>query len=82
MEHTSAIFAQRLIGPLACLDVTWLHVHKALKNQHTRDWYVQSGSMVVQFWTPKVYYFKMDLGRFRKEQLDLKQAITPMKPGV
>ena len=27
MEHTSAIFAQWLIGLLASLDVTWRHVH-------------------------------------------------------
>ena len=28
MEHTSAIFAQRLEGPLASLDVTWRHGDK------------------------------------------------------
>ena len=33
-------------------------------------------SMVVQFGTPKAYFFKMNLRRFRKEQLDLYQAIT------
>ena len=72
----SAIFAQRLTGPLASLDKTWRHVHKMLKSRLTMDWYVQSWSMVVQFGTPKVYFFKMNLRRFRKEQLDLLQAIT------
>ena len=28
MEHTSAISAQRLIGPLAFLDVIYQHVHR------------------------------------------------------
>ena len=28
-------------------------------------------SMVVQFWTPKVYFFKLNLRRCRKGQLDL-----------
>ena len=49
----SRLFAQRLIGPLASLDITLRHVHVMLKSQHTRDWYFQSGSMVVQFGTPK-----------------------------
>ena len=62
----SAIFEQRLTGPLASLDKTWLHVHEMLKSRLTKDW-----SMVVQFGTPKVYFSKMNLRRFRKEQLDL-----------
>ena len=51
----SAIFAQRPIGPLASLDVTWWHVDRMLKSRHTRDLCVQSWSMVVQFGTPKAY---------------------------
>ena len=39
-----AIFADRLTGPLASLDVTWQLVHEALKSQLTRDRYVQSES--------------------------------------
>ena len=69
--HISAIFAQRLIGPLASLDVSWRHVHVMLKSRHTRDWWVQFWSMVVQFGTPKVYFFKMNLKRCRKGQLNL-----------
>ena len=42
----SVLFAQRLIGPLASLDITWRHVHKTLKNQHIRDWCVQFCSIV------------------------------------
>ena len=56
----SAIFAQRLTGPLASLDVTWRHVHVMLKSQHTRDWCILSWSMVVQFGTPNVYFFNMN----------------------
>ena len=67
----SAIFAQRLTGPLASLDETWRHVHETLKSRLTKDWYIQSWSIVVQFGTPKVYLFKMNLRRFSKEQLDL-----------
>ena len=67
----SAIFAQRLMGLLASLDVTWRHVHETLRSQLTRDWYVQSWSVVVQFGTLKVFFFKMKSIRFRKEQLDL-----------
>ena len=66
----SAIFAQRLTGPLASLDESWRHVHETLKSRLTKDWYVQSWSMVVQFGTPRVYFFKMNLKRFRREQLD------------
>ena len=72
-SNMSAIFAQRLIGPLASLDVhvTWRHAHMMVKGQHTRDWYVQAWSMVVQFRTPKVYFFKMNSRRCRKGQLNL-----------
>ena len=42
-----------------------------VRSRLTKDWYVQSWSMVVQFGTPKAYFFKMNLRRFRKEQLDL-----------
>ena len=41
------------------------------KSWLTKDWYVQSWNIVVQFGTLKVYFFKMNLRRFRKEQLDL-----------
>ena len=79
----SAIFAQRLIGPLTSLDETWWHVHQMSKRRLTKDWYVKSWSMVVQFGNAKVYFFKMNLRRFRKEQLDLLQAITlTMKLGI
>ena len=36
-----------------------------------KDWCAQSWSMVVQFGTPQVYFFKRNLGRNRKGQLDL-----------
>ena len=71
MEHTSAISAQRLIGPLAFLDVIYQHVHRMLKSRHTKDWCDQSWSMVVQFGTPQVYSFKRNWRRYRKRQLDL-----------
>ena len=67
----SAILAQRLIGPLASLDVILRHVHETLKSQHTRDWYCQSESMIVQLGTPKIYFFKINLRRCRKELLNL-----------
>ena len=54
MEHTSAISAQRLIGPLAFFDVIYQHVHRMLKSQHIKDWFTQSWSMVVQFGTPQI----------------------------
>ena len=44
-------------SPLASLDETWRHVHSMLKSRLTKDWYVQSWSMVVQFGTPKAYFF-------------------------
>ena len=67
----STIFAQRLIEPLASVDVTWRHAHEALKSQLTKNWYVKSWSIVVQFRTPKVYFIQMNLRRYRKGQLDL-----------
>ena len=67
----SAISAQRLIGPLAFLDVIYQHVHRTLKSRHIKDWCAQSWSMVVQFGTPQVYFFKSNLRRYRKGQLDL-----------
>ena len=33
-----AISAQRLIGPLAFLDVIYQHVHRMLKSWHIKDW--------------------------------------------
>ena len=59
MEHTSAISAQRLIGPLAFLDVIYQHVHRMIKSRHIEDWCCQSWSMVVQFGTPQVYFFEV-----------------------
>ena len=49
MEHMSAIFALRLIGPLT----SW-QVHRNLKN--ARDWCIRFWSIVVEFETPKVYF--------------------------
>ena len=48
----SAISAQKLIGPLAFLDVT----SACLKSRYIKDWCSQSWSMVVQFGTPQVYF--------------------------
>ena len=62
----SAVFAQRLIGPLASLDITWRHVHETLKSQLIRDWYVQSWSMVVQFGTPKRILLQDELEKVQK----------------
>ena len=59
------------IGPLAFLDVIYQHVHRTLKSRHIKDWCAQSWSMVVQFGTPQVYFFKRNLKRYRKGQLDL-----------
>ena len=75
MEHTSAISAQRLIGPLAFLDVIYQHVHRTLKSRHIKDWCAQSWSMVVQFGTPQVYFFKRNLRRYRKGQLDFNRQL-------
>ena len=47
------------------------HVHRTLKSRHIKDWCAQSWSMVVQFGTPQVYFFKRNLRRYRKGQLDL-----------
>ena len=44
----------KLTGPLTSLDETWRHVYEMLKSRLTKDWYVQSWSMVVQFGTPKI----------------------------
>ena len=59
--HMSATFVQRSMRPLVSFDVTWRHVQRMLKSQHTRDWCVQSWSMVVQSGTPKKY-FRIFLG--------------------
>ena len=59
---------------LAFLNVIYQHVHRMLKSRHTctKDWCAQSWSMVVQFRTPQVYFFKRNLRRYnRKWQLDL-----------
>ena len=61
MEHKSAISAQRLIGPLAFLDVIYQHVHRTLKSRHIKDWCAQSWSMIVQFGTPQADFFKKNL---------------------
>ena len=68
--HVSNI-CTRQIGPLAFLDVIYQHVHRMLKSRHTKDWCTKSWSMVVQFGTPQVYFFKRNLRRYRKGQLDL-----------
>ena len=78
----SAICAQRLIGPLAFLDVIYQHVHRMLMSRHIKDWCAQFWSMVVQFGTPQVYFFKRNFRRYRKGQLDLLQATTSMTLGA
>ena len=67
----SAISAQRLIGSLDFLDVIYQHVHMTLKSRHIKDRCAQSWSMIAQFGTPQVYFFKGNLRRYRKGQLDL-----------
>ena len=67
--NTSAISAQRLIGPLAFYDIIYEHVYRMLKSRHTKDWCAQSWSMVVQFGTPQVYLLKRNLRRYRKGRL-------------
>ena len=49
--HVSNIYtkAKRTLG---FLDETKRHVHETLKSRLTKDWYVQSWSVVVQFGTP------------------------------
>ena len=64
---------------LAFLDVIYQHVHRMLKSRHIKDWCAQSWSMVVQFGTPQVYFFKR---RYRKGQLEMSQATTSMKLGA
>ena len=61
----SAIFAQRLTGPLASLDETWRHVHETLKSRLTKDWYVQSeyGSSV---WNPQSILLQDELEKVQK----------------
>ena len=56
---------------LGFLGVIYQHVHRTLKSQHIKDWCAQSWSMVVQFGTPQVHFFKRNLRRYRKGQLDL-----------
>ena len=80
--HMSAISAQRLIGPLSFLDVIYQHAHRTIKSRHIKDWCAQTWSMVVQFGTPQVYFFKRNLRRYRKGKLDLWQATTSMKLGA
>ena len=58
----SAIFAQRLTGPLTSLDVKE-SAYKGLVCP-----VLAYGSSV---WDPNVYFLKINLRRFRKEQLDL-----------
>ena len=53
------------------LDLIYQHAHRMLNSRHTKDWGAQSWSMVVQFGTPQVHYFKKNLRRYRKGQLDL-----------
>ena len=62
----SAVFAQRLTGPLASLDETWRHVHEMLKRRLTKDWYVQSWSIVVQFGTPQSILLQDELEKIQK----------------
>ena len=64
MEHTSAIFAQRLTGPLASLDETWRHVHEMLKSRLTKDWYVLEYSISV--WDPQSILLQDELEKVQK----------------
>ena len=61
--------------------VTYDHV-AIYASDYIKNWYAQSWSMVVQFGTSQVYFFKKNLRRYRKWQLDLHQATTSMKLGV
>ena len=63
MEHTSAISAQRLIGPLAFLDVIYQHVHRTLKSRHIKDWCAQYGSSV---WDPSSILLQEELEKVQK----------------
>ena len=52
MEHTiimSATFAQKQIGLLAFLGVTYRQFHMMVKSRHIKDWCAKSWSIVVQF---------------------------------
>ena len=73
MEHTCQQYLHRGKQTLASLDVTRRHVHETSKSRLTRVWYVQSWSIVAQFGIPNVYFFKINLRRRRKEELDLLQ---------
>ena len=60
----SVISAQRLIGPLAFLDVIYQHVHRTLKSRHTKDWCAPSWSMVV--WDPSSILLQEELEKVQK----------------
>ena len=62
MEHTSAICAQRLIGPLAFLDLIYQHVHRTLKSRHIKDWCAQSCSV----WDPSSILLQEELEKVQK----------------
>ena len=59
--HMSAIFALRLIGPLASWDEIFTLVHKRLKRQHIKEWCAQSWNIVLLFGTPSGVGLKNEL---------------------
>ena len=75
----SAIFLQRLIGPLVILGI-YRHVHRMLTSLHIKDWCDQSWNMVVQFGTPKVDKKAMIRNRYNRiphPALNTKRESTP-----
>ena len=66
MEHTSAIFAQRLTGPLASLDETCRHVHEMLKESAYKGLVrpiLEYGSSV---WDPQSILLQDELEKVQK----------------
>ena len=67
----SAIFAQRLTRTLGFLGLNLVACPRDVKESAYKGLIrpiLEYGSSV---WDPKVYFFKKNLRRFRKEQLDL-----------
>ena len=61
----SAISPQRLIGPLAFIDVIYQHVHRMLKSRHTQDWCAHrtGGSSI---WDPSGILLQEELEKVQK----------------
>ena len=62
----SAISAQRLIGPLAFLDVFYQHVHRTLKSRHIKDWCAQSWEYGSSVWDPSSILLQEELEKVQK----------------